>query len=410
MEAFRYRGNELYCEAVPLSGIARRVGTPVYVYSQAAITAVCGALASAFRKITHTICYSVKANSNLSILRLLVRLGTGFDIVSAGELYRLRQAGADPSRIVFSGVGKTADEIDYALRSRILLFNVESLDEVELLSERARRQGAVARLAVRVNPDVDPRTHPHIATGQRVHKFGLNRADALKAYRLAARLPNLKVAGVSCHIGSQVLALAPFRESLRCLVSLIAELRREGFSIAYLDFGGGLGIRYTTERPPSIRAYAREVLRGTRALSCHLILEPGRVLVGNAGALVSRVLYSKPSGRRNFVVVDAGMNDFLRPALYKARHPILISPRRAGRVRADVVGPLCETGDAFASGVTLGEPRAGDLVVFGGAGAYGFVQSSNYNSRPRAAEVLVNGKNYCVIRRRESLRDLIRGE
>lgn len=410
MEYFHYRGRSLLCEQVPLERIAERVGTPAYVYSQAAILGAYRRLASSFRSVPHTVCYSVKANSNLALLRLLARVGAGFDIVSGGELYRLRRIGADPGKIVFSGVGKTAAEMDEALRARILMFNIESLGELKLLSARARRLGRVARFAVRLNPDVDPRTHPHISTGRRQHKFGLGWEDALAAYRLARQLPNVEAIGVSCHIGSQILSLRPFRQSLRRLRRLLAELGREGFAISYLDFGGGLGIRYTNERAPSFAAYAREVLRGIRDLGCHLILEPGRILVGGAGTLATRVLYSKYSGAQQFIVVDAGMNDFLRPALYKAVHPVLASPRRARRIRADVVGPLCESGDTFLPAASLTEVRPGDLLVLGGAGAYGFVQSSNYNSRPRAAEVLVSGRNFRVIRRREAYLDLIRGE
>lgn len=426
---FAYRGGRLQCEGVPLERVGARVGTPAYVYSRGSIEAVYRQLDRSLRALPHTICFAVKANSNLQILRVLARLGSGFDIVSGGELYRLGQIGVPGRRIVFSGVGKTREEIREALRyaasgrglrlrdaqSGLLLFNVESEAELELLAEEAARTvakgGPRAPAAIRVNPDVEAGGHPHISTGHRRHKFGVDWGHARRLYLAHRDSRWIAWRGISAHIGSQILSLAPFRRALGRLASCVRELARAGVPLRFIDFGGGLGVRYASEEPPDASAYARTIAAAVRPLGCHLLLEPGRVLVGPAGILLTRVLYTKRNRGKEFVVVDAAMNDFLRPALYGAAHPVTNAVRRNARVfRADVVGPVCETGDFFVQDWLLDEVRASDLMVVWGTGAYGFVSSSNYNSRPRPAEVLVEGSRFRVIRRRESRADLVRGE
>ena len=436
------RKTNLWCERVPLDRVAARVGTPAYLYSRASIEAAYRRLDRALGSLPHTLCYAVKANSNLEILRLLARLGSGFDIVSGGELYRLRSIGVPGRRIVFSGVGKTREEIREALGMGTLLFNVESAGELDLLVEEAARLvargGRPARAAIRVNPDVPAGGHPHISTGRRQHKFGVDWSEAFPLY-LAHRASRwIHWQGISAHIGSQILSLGPFRRALGRLASYVRQLERTGVELKYLDFGGGLGIRYAIEQPPDISAYARAITAVVRPLKCHLLLEPGRVLIGPAGVLLARVLYTKRNRGKNFVVVDAAMNDFLRPALYGATHPItnVVRPARSsatqnsrgaslgaqrsrGRIalpdsadagRADIVGPVCETGDCFVQDWPLGEVQPGDVLTIWGTGAYGFVEASNYNSRPRPPEVLVEGSRFRVIRRRESRADLLRGE
>ncbi len=419
---FKHRAGALHCERVPLERIAARLGTPAYVYSRAAISAAYRALDRAFAGplgIPHTICYSVKANSNLSILRLLARLGSGFDIVSGGELHRLFRAGVSPKKIVFSGVGKTREEIREALRAGILLFNVESAAELEILTAEAARLRRPAAAGIRVNPDVEAGGHPHISTGHHRHKFGVDWDDARRLYLAHKDSRWIRWQGISAHIGSQILSAAPFRSAIARLAAYVRELRRAGIALKYLDFGGGIGVRYAAEDPLEVRNYAEIVTRALRPLGCHLLLEPGRVIVGQAGVLLMRVLYTKTNHGKTFVVVDAAMNDMLRPALYGAIHPItrantsVGASRRRGtapRKKVDIVGPVCETGDCFLQDWPLGEVLAGDLLVLWGAGAYGFVAASNYNSRPRPPEVLVEGSRFRVIRRRESLTDLVRGE
>ncbi len=423
---FSHRSGEVYCERVPLERIAERVGTPAYVYSRAAITAAYRALDRAFsgaHRIPHTICYSVKANSNLSILRLLSGLGSGFDIVSGGELERLRRAGVSPKKIVFSGVGKTREEISAALRAGILLFNVESEAELEILAAEAAHLKKVAAAGIRVNPDVQAGGHPHIATGHHRHKFGVEWDDARRLYLAHKNSRWIRWQGISSHIGSQILSAAPFRRAIARLAEYVRELRKAGIALKYLDFGGGIGVRYANESPMDIRAYAAAVSRAIRPLDCHLLLEPGRVIAGQAGVLLMRVLYTKTNHGKTFVVVDAAMNDMLRPALYGALHPITIAAHVAAAFRpasvpvqpkslahVDIVGPVCETGDCFLQDWPLGNVNPGDLLVLWGAGAYGMVAASNYNSRPRAPEILVEGSRFRVIRRRESLSDLVRGE
>ncbi len=421
---FSFRGRRLCCEGVAVEKLAARAGTPLYVYTKAGLTSSVRRLSRALGSAglaRHTLCYSVKANSNLSLLRLLAGQGCSFDIVSGGELFRLRQIGVPGRRIVFSGVGKSREEIREALDARILLFNVESESEIELLASEAARPprpegsgfgAGPAAAAIRVNPDVQAGGHPHISTGRHQHKFGLDWPAARRAYRTHRHSRWVRWQGISAHIGSQILSVAPFRRAVRRLAGYVRVLARDGIQLRYFDFGGGLGIRYANESPVSLSAYAQSIAAAVRPLGCHLLLEPGRSIVGPAGVLLTRVLNVKRTGGKTFVVVDAAMNDFLRPALYGALHPITPAMRQRGRgsARADVVGPVCETGDCFVQDWPLGEVEPGEVLVIWGAGAYGFVAASNYNSRPRPAEVLVSGSRYRFIRRRESRHDLIRGE
>ncbi len=409
---FSYRGGELHCEGVAVSAIARAVGTPAYLYSRGSIEAAYRRIDRALAPLPHALCYSVKANSNLAVLRLFSRLGSGFDIVSGGELERLARIGVPGRRIVFSGVGKTREEIRAALRARIFLFNVESSGELELLASEAARVGRAASAAIRINPDIEAGGHPHIATGHRRHKFGVDWSEARRLYLIHRNARWLRWQGIGAHIGSQILELAPFRRALARLAGHYRELSRAGIVLPYFDFGGGLGIRYVEEAPPDLRRYARLVISFVRPLGCRLLLEPGRALVGPAGILLTRVLYAKRSRGKRFVVVDAAMNDMIRPALYGAAHSVTAALKRlnAPVQRADIVGPVCETGDRFLADWPLGEVRPGDLLILWGAGAYGFVAASNYNSRPRPCEVLVEGSRFRLIRRRESFSDLVRGE
>jgi len=408
---FTYRGSRLFCEGVPIDTIADKVGTPSYLYSSASIQQAYRRMDAAFGSLPHTICYAVKANSNLGILRVFSALGSSFDIVSAGELYRLRRIGVPGKRIVFSGVGKSREDIREALRARVLLFNVESPAELDLLVEEAARLGVRAAASIRVNPDVQAGGHPHISTGHHRHKFGIDWDGARRLYLAHRDSRWIEWQGISAHIGSQILTLAPYRRALARLAGFVRDLRNEGISLRYLDCGGGLGIRYTAEKPPEKAAYAAELARAVGPLGCHLLIEPGRSLIGPAGVVLMRVLYTKENRGRTFVVVDAAMNDFMRPALYGATHPITRAHRKSGALsHADIVGPVCESGDCFVQDWPLGEVSSGDLLVLWGAGAYGFVEASNYNSRPRPAEVLVTGRRFRVIRRRESLADLVRGE
>jgi len=412
MNFFQYEGNELHAEQVALARIAAEVGTPCYVYSLATLRRHYRVFDRAFESAPHLVCYSVKANSNLAVLRTFAREGSGFDIVSAGELRRALEAGADPRKIVFSGIGKTREEMAYALRQGILQFNVESAAELDVLDAVAKEMGRKAPVALRVNPDVDPKTHPYISTGMKKAKFGIEVRRALEEYERARTLAHLEVVGVDCHIGSQLTDVSPFRDALARVRGLVLELRGRGFEIRHLDFGGGLGITYNDETPPEPADYAAALLSdGLDKLGVTLLLEPGRVLVGNAGILLTRVLYRKETETKKFVVVDAAMNDLIRPALYdayQAIEPVL----RAERPRevVDVVGPICESGDFFAKDREIERVQAGELLAVRGAGAYGFAMSSNYNSRPRAAEVLVDGAAFHVVRRRETLEDLVRGE
>jgi len=411
MNHFRRKSGRLHCEDLPLDLLADTVGTPAYVYSTATLLRHARALKKPFKKTSHLLCYSVKACSNVAILELLAGEGYGFDIVSGGELYRALQAGADPRTIVFSGVGKTDEELAFALAQDILLFNVESEAELVMLDAVAARLGKRARVGLRINPDVDPKTHRYIATGLKDSKFGIPRKRALAAFRAARTLPHLDVVGLDCHIGSQLTEVAPFVAAAKRVRALHDELVRDGFHIRYLDLGGGLGITYDDESPPAPDAYGaalRDVLKG---LDVTLLLEPGRVLVGNAAVLLTRVTLTKDADTKRFVVTDAGMNDLIRPALYDAHHAIEPVGKPRGAARAvDVVGPVCESGDFFAKSRPLPPVESGDLLAIRSAGAYGMSMASNYNSRPRAAEVLVDGDRFRVIRERETYEDLVRGE
>jgi diaminopimelate decarboxylase len=408
---YKYRDGALECENVPLSRIAEKCGTPAYIYSSTSILDAYRRFTSAFRSIPHSICYAVKANSNLSILKLVARAGSSFDIVSGGELHRLRHIGVPGSRIVFSGVGKTKEEIREALQAGILLFNVESESELDTLAAEAARLKRRASAALRVNPDVQAGAHAHISTGHHRHKFGIDWDHARRLYLDKSRAKWISWQGISAHIGSQILGLAPFRRAVVRVSSFVRELKKAGVKLSYLDLGGGVGIRYTRESPPDLAAYARALLPHIRPLGCRLLLEPGRAIVGPAGVLLTRVLHLKRNREKLFIVVDAAMNDFIRPALYQAVHPITPVHRgHANVAKADIVGPVCETGDCFLHDWPMELPETGDSLVLWGAGAYGFAQASNYNSRPRPAEILVQKKKFRVVRSRESRSDLIRGE
>jgi diaminopimelate decarboxylase len=416
MHHFHYLNNELYCENVPISRICEDTGTPLFVYSRRTLERHFKIFQAPFQSVEHLICYSMKACSNLAVLRLFRNLGAGVDIVSGGELYRALKAGIDPARIVYSGVGKKASEMDEALTSDILMFNVESEEELDLLNSRAEALGKRARIAFRVNPDVDPLTHPYISTGLKKNKFGIDVERSVGLYRKALEMRGIEPVGVDCHIGSQLTELSPFLDAVDRIKDLIGILRSDGLEVRYLDLGGGLGIPYDGEAPPLPAAYGAAILQRLVDMRVKLILEPGRVLVGNAGIMVTRVLYQKQGPAKNFIIVDAAMNDLIRPSLYDAYHSVRkVSRRNAfagseGRITADLVGPICESGDFLAQSREMEVVESGDLLALMSAGAYGFSMSSNYNSRPRAAEVLVDGDRYFVIRDRESYEDLVRGE
>ena len=427
---FRWRNvgrahREVYCEGVPLAQVAARYGTPTYVYSQRSVENAFDEIASGLTRLPHLLCFAVKANGNLSLLKLLAARGSGFDIVSGGELEHLGRIGVSGERIVFSGVGKTREEIRAALRYRsgrknvrgILQFNIESPAELELLLEEASRRSSATTappgISIRVNPDVKAGGHPHISTGLSHHKFGISWCEARALYLLHRRSRYVRWQGISAHIGSQIVGLEPFREALQRLAGYLLDLRKEGIALRYLDFGGGLGVRYTSEKPVSRKAYAKMIADIVRPLGVGLLLEPGRSIVALAAVLLSRVIYTKRNSSRNFVIVDAAMNDLARPILYDAPHPItpVSEDRRepvAGRHRADVVGPVCETGDSFLEDWPIGNVQAGDVVAIWAVGAYGMVQASNYNGRRRPAEVLIKGKRARLIRRRETQADLLR--
>ena len=411
MNDFNYQNDRLFCEEVPVAEIAGEVGTPFYLYSHRTLLNHFRVFDTAFAEVPHMICFSVKANSNTAILRLFIREGGGVDLVSGGELYRALKAGVDPGKVVYSGVGKREDEIDFALRTGILMFNVESDQELETISGRAIKLGVRAGIALRVNPDVDPETHPHISTGLKENKFGIDIEASFAAYRRASSLAHLDIKGVSCHIGSQVTKVSPFIDALGRLKDLIRKLREAGIAIRYLDLGGGLGIAYDQETPPHPAEYARAIIDVSKDIGCTFIFEPGRVIVGNAGILVTRVLYTKQNDGKRFVIVDAGMNDLVRPSLYGAFHQIKPVLRRVREeITADVVGPICESSDFLAKGRPLPAFEREELMAVMSAGAYGFTMSSNYNSRPRIPEILVHDDRWYVIRKRETFEDLTRGE
>lgn len=409
---FSYHEDILICDQVPLTQIAEGAGTPCYVYSAHDILESWQCYDRAFGTLPHEVCYAVKANSNLAILALLAKAGSGFDIVSAGELFRVLQAGGDPARVVFSGVGKTAAEMEFAITHGIHSFNCESEAELEVLNAVAGRAGAKINFALRVNPDVNAATHPYISTGLRQHKFGIDLSEAPDVYARASRLGHLAATGVSCHIGSQILELDPLLEAAEKVLALAASLRDAGHPIDHVDLGGGLGIAYQPgDHPPAIAQLVERLGKVIAESGFKIMVEPGRSIVGSAGVLITRVLYLKQNAGKNFVVVDAAMNDLIRPALYQAHHEISpVARQHKPRIVADIVGPVCESGDFLARGRELDAVAPGDLLTIDAAGAYGFSQSSNYNSRPRAAEVLVEGDTWRVVRERESYEDLIRGE
>ena len=417
--AFAYHAGELHCESVAVRLLAEKFGTPLYVYSQNTIRDRYHAFDSAFSSVAHTICYSVKANSNLSLLKMLAAMGCGFDVVSGGELQRILKIDRKAAKkVVFSGVGKTAEEMDLALKSDILMFNVESEQEMVLLGERAMKLRREARIALRVNPDVEAKTHPYISTGLHKHKFGIPMAAARAVYAAAAYHPWLDVAGVSVHIGSQITDVKPFGEAMARVAELVHDLEHDGHHLRYVDAGGGLGIRYDNADlasfPGRAKQYAQVVTHALRGLDVHLLLEPGRSIVGPAGALITRALYHKRNHAKQFLVVDAAMNDLIRPALYGAYHEIVPvhapKPHRGKPHAFDVVGPICETGDFFARDREIPDVADGDLLAILDAGAYGMSISSNYNTRPRPAEVIVDKKKVRLVRKRETIDDLLRSE
>jgi diaminopimelate decarboxylase len=406
MNAFSLKNGELHAESVPLAEIAARFGTPCYIYSRAALESALDEFLDELAGLDSLVCYALKANSNLAVLNVFARRGAGFDIVSSGELKRALAAGADPQKIVFSGVGKSAADMAFALATGILCFNVESAPELDRLNDVAAGLGLRAPVSLRVNPNVDAKTHPYISTGLRENKFGVAYEDALAIYQHAASLPSLEIIGIDCHIGSQLLDPAPFAEALDKLLQLIDQLAAKGIALHHIDLGGGLGIRYQDEDAPSVKSYLQPLLRALAGRGLKILLEPGRRLVGNAGVLLTRVEYLKPGAVKNFAIVDAAMNDLARPALYDAWHDIVpVVPRSSEASHWDIVGPICESGDF------LGHHRplalaSGDLLAILSAGAYGMAMSSNYNSRPRAAEVMVDGSHAHLIRRRETIEEL----
>ena len=407
MHRFTVKNGTLRCEGLAVQTLARAYGTPLYLYSQGTLRDHFTRLAAALKGIDHLICYAVKANSNLAVIKTFADLGSGFDIVSAGELHRVITAGGDARKAVFAGVGKTEDEIAYALRNNILFFSIESEVELERINAVAARARKTARFCVRINPDVDAQTHHYITTGKSGNKFGLDFPSALRVYRRARALAHVMPVGVQMHIGSQITSTAPYRRAVAKLCAFVAQVRAAGVRVQYVDIGGGLGITYHDETPPTPAEFAAAVAKPLRRLDARILFEPGRFLVGNGGLLVTQVQYIKKTAAKTFVIVDAGMNDLIRPALYGAYHRIVPAVQRAGKgLLADVVGPICESADFFAKDRALPNVKAGDYLALMSAGAYSFAMSSNYNSRPRAAEVMVSGRKHRVVRRRETRNDL----
>jgi diaminopimelate decarboxylase len=412
MHDFQYKNGELYCEGVAVRTIAQRVGTPFYLYSSNTLVNHVRAFSGAFKDVSHLICFALKSNSNGAVLRLLSREGAGADIVSGGELFRALRAGIDPRKIVYAGVGKRRDEIEYALKVGILMFNVESSEELMALDRAAQEMHAKAHIALRVNPNIDPKTHAYISTGLKENKFGIPIDQALECYQTAKSLSHVEVVGIHQHIGSQITEIQPFVDALEKLLGFVEELKAAGVGIKYINIGGGLGITYKDETPPHPRELAKAIQPMLKKAGCTLVLEPGRSIVGNAGILVANALYHKDSGEKRFLIVDAGMNDLIRPSLYEAYHEIrpVVQDGKGGQAVVDVVGPICESGDFLAKDRSMPEIKQGELIAVMGAGAYGFSMSSTYNSRPRVAEVMVRGSEYFVVREREMYSDLIRGE
>jgi len=411
MNHFLYRHGALYCEDVPLAELADRYGTPLYVYSHATLERHFRVFDGAFDGVRHLTCYAVKANSNLALLGLVVGWGGGMDVVSGGELYRALAAGADPEKIVYAGVGKTEAEIAEALRAGILMFNIESTEEMRRIDAVAGGLGVKAPIALRINPAIDPGTHKYIATGLRESKFGIGSERVLQSYREALGMKNLDVKGIHTHIGSQITQTGPFLEAVEKLSVIVGQVREIGVDLRLVDIGGGLGITYHEEEPPEPEAFAAELIPVLKGLDATVVTEPGRVLMGNAGVLLTRILYRKESGEKKFVIVDAGMNDLMRPSLYGSHHGIRPLKEKEGEGDVvDIVGPICESGDFLAKDRRLPPVEGGELLAVGSAGAYGFSMASNYNSRPRPAEVLVRGSSHSLIRERETYADLLRGE
>jgi diaminopimelate decarboxylase len=411
MNYFRYKAGELHAEDVPLRVLAKKYGTPLYVYSASTLERHVNAYHRAFQNVPHIICFAVKANSNIAVLNVLKESGAGADVVSGGELFRALRAGMDPQKVVYAGVGKTDDEIRYALSTGILMFNIESGDELKEINRMAGRMRRKAPIALRVNPDIDPKTHPYISTGLKKHKFGIPMEEALEFYRLAGRLKNVKIVGIHKHIGSQITDVAPFADALKRILVLVDELRHQGVEIKYLDTGGGLGIPYEGERTPQPQDLARKILPLLKGRDVTLVVEPGRSIAGNAGVLLTRALYLKESAGKRFVIVDGGMNDLMRPTLYGSYHEVVpVKKTRSAKAPSDIVGPICETGDFLAKDRHFPRVGQGDLIAVLSAGGYGFTMSSNYNSRPRAAEVMVRGRRHFLVRKRETCDDLVYGE
>ena len=411
MHFFHYRQNELYAEDVPVRLLAEKYGTPLYVYSHNTLVRHFRAYDEAYGSFPHIICYALKANTNGAILKLLAKQGSGADIVSGGELFRALKAGIPAGKIVYAGVGKTEDEIRFALKSRVLMFNVESADEMREIDRVAGTMKMKAPVALRINPDIDPQTHPYISTGMKEHKFGISVDDALEHYRIASRLRNIEIVGVQKHIGSQITKITPFVDAVKRILILVDELKRRKFNIRYLDIGGGLGITYLREKPPVPSDIAKRLLPLINGRKVTLVMEPGRSIVGNAGILVTKTLYLKQGEDKTFVIVDAGMNDLMRPSLYDAYHHIVpVVKKKRSKIKADIVGPICESGDFLARGRMIDGVSMGEYLTAMSAGAYGMSMSSNYNSRPKAAEVMVNGKAHALVSRRGTYEDLVAHE
>ncbi|MDD3988271.1 MAG: diaminopimelate decarboxylase [Candidatus Omnitrophota bacterium] len=411
MHEFKYKNNQFYCESVKVQKLAERFGTPLYVYSYYTLISHFLKLGQAFKKINPLICYSVKANSNLALLRALVKKGAGLDIVSGGELFRALKAGCSPKKIVYASVGKTEKEIEYAIRKGILFFNVESLPELESINGIARRLHKTANVAIRINPDVEPKTHKYITTGKLTNKFGIDLRSARQILLMRGAFTNIRIAGLHIHIGSQITESSPYVEAIRKVVAFIGNLKKERLFLEYLNIGGGLGIIYDKETPQTAKRFARKVLPLLEKTKLKIIMEPGRFIAGNSGILATKVLYVKNTSKKKFVIVDAAMNDLIRPALYGAYHNILtLEAENKVKDKVDIVGPICESGDFFAKDRLLPRVKEGDYIAVMGAGAYGFSMSSNYNSRRRVAEVMVVKDKVFVIRKRESCEDLIRNE
>lgn len=411
MHFFAYKKSELYAEDVPVMEIIKEFGTPIYIYSYKTLTRHIKAYEKAFSEIPHLICYAIKANSNLAILSIFAQLGVGADIVSGGELFRALKAGIKPDKIVFAGVGKSEEEIKFALKNDILMFNVESEEELKIINTVAKQLKKKAPVALRVNPDIDPKTHKYIATGLKITKFGIPIEKAIEYYKLAKSMENIEVIGIHKHIGSQITDTKSYVESLTKIISLYDELAKFDFKIDYINIGGGLGIPYKDEALPEPKDLANSLLPLLKNKKGKVILEPGRSIIGNAGILVTKVLYNKETENKNFLIVDAGMNDLIRPTLYGSYHEIKsVTIRNRDKFIADVVGPVCESGDFFAKDREIEKVLPGEYLAIMSAGAYGFTMSSNYNSRPRAAEVLVKGEKYALIRKRETYKDLIKNE